>query len=53
MQAKLEHDENLTLVIQMTQTGYAKALKDVWMERDWKSTLNKTINRKEIGLLTQ
>jgi hypothetical protein len=29
MQAKLEHDENLALVIQATQAKYAKALKSV------------------------
>jgi len=51
VQAKLEHDENLALVIQMTQIGYAKAFKGAWMEHDWKSTSNKTIWHKEIGFL--
>ncbi len=34
MQHKLERDEDLTLVIQATQTGYANALKGVWTEHD-------------------
>jgi hypothetical protein len=29
-----EHDEDLALVIQMIQIGYAMALKGAWMERD-------------------
>jgi hypothetical protein len=32
MQAKLECDENLTLVIQATRVGYAKTFKGVWMK---------------------
>jgi len=55
MQTKLEHDEDLALVIQViqaTQARYAKALKGVWIECNWKSTSNKTLWRKEIGLLT-
>ncbi len=35
MQTKLEHDEDLALVIQVTQATqarYAKALKGVWIE---------------------
>jgi hypothetical protein len=53
VQAKLELDEDLTLVIRITQIWYEKAFKGAWMEHDWKSTLNKMIQRKEIGLLTQ
>jgi hypothetical protein len=31
VQAKLEHNENLALMIRMTRAKYAKALKGVWM----------------------
>jgi hypothetical protein len=34
MQAKLKHDEDLALVIQVTQSKYAKAFKGTWMECD-------------------
>jgi hypothetical protein len=34
MKAKLEHDENLALVIQTIQAEYAKAFKGIWMEYD-------------------
>ncbi len=43
MQAKLEHDEDLALVIQKTQTKYAKALKGAWMECNLKSASNKIV----------
>jgi hypothetical protein len=32
VQAKLERDEDLTLVIQVTSAEYAKAFKGAWME---------------------
>jgi len=34
VQAKLEGDEDLVLVIRMIQIGYVKALKGAWMEHD-------------------
>jgi hypothetical protein len=34
VQAKLERDENLALVIQVTWAMYAKALKSTWMQRE-------------------
>jgi hypothetical protein len=52
MQTKLECDGDLALVIQAIQAKYAKALKGVWMECNWKFTSNKTVWHKEIGLLT-
>jgi hypothetical protein len=33
MQAKLERDEDVALVIQVIRIKYAKALKGTWMER--------------------
>jgi hypothetical protein len=30
--AKVEHDEDLTIVIRMTQARYAKAFKNIWMQ---------------------
>jgi hypothetical protein len=53
MQAKLEHDGGLVVVIQEIWTTYAKALKGVWMERNWKSAFNKMVQHKEINLFTQ
>jgi hypothetical protein len=53
VKAKLEHDEDLALVIRVTQAKYAKAFKNVWMEHNWKFASNKMIQHKEIGLLTQ
>jgi hypothetical protein len=52
MQTKLERDEHLALVIQVTQARYAKAYKGIWIECNWKFTSNKTVWRKGIGLLT-
>jgi hypothetical protein len=52
VQAKLEHDEDLALVIQRARVRYAKAFKGTWMECDWKFALNKMVQCKEIGLLT-
>ncbi len=37
----------------MIQVKYAKALKGVWMEHDWKSTSNKPVWCKEIHLLME
>jgi hypothetical protein len=34
VQAKLEHNEDLALVIQVIWTRYAKALKGAWMEHN-------------------
>jgi hypothetical protein len=34
MQTKLEHDENLALMIQVIRAEYAKAFKGAWMEHD-------------------
>jgi hypothetical protein len=34
VQAKLEHDEDVTLMIQATQVKYVKTFKGVWMEHD-------------------
>jgi hypothetical protein len=53
VQTKLERDEDLTLVIRAIQTKYAKALRGVWMERNYKSTSNKIVWCKEVGFLTQ
>jgi hypothetical protein len=53
MQAKLERDEDLALVIQVIWIEYAKVFKGTWMECDWKFTLNKIVWCKEIGLFTQ
>jgi hypothetical protein len=53
VQAKLKHDEDLAFVIQVIRTRYAKALKSVWMERDWKFTSHKKVKRKENSLFTQ
>jgi hypothetical protein len=53
MQAKLKCNEDLALMIQITQARYAKAFKGAWMEINWKSTSNKTVWCKEISLLTQ
>ncbi len=36
VQAKLERNEDLALVIQMIQVGYAKAVKGTYMECEWK-----------------
>jgi hypothetical protein len=49
--AKFKHNEDLVVVIRTTQTTYAKALKGVWMECDWKFASNKTMQLKEIGFL--
>jgi hypothetical protein len=43
VEAKLEHNEDLALVIQMTQVGYEKALKGAWMEHDRTFASNKTM----------
>ncbi len=43
MQAKLECDEDLALVIQTTQVGYAKTFKGAWMKRNCESTSNKIV----------
>jgi hypothetical protein len=51
VQAKLENNEDLALVIQVTQTKYAKELKGAWMERDWKFTSNKTMCIKRLSFL--
>jgi hypothetical protein len=51
--AKLKCDEDLALVIRTIQAGYAKALKGIWMEHDYKSTSNKTMWYKDISLLMQ
>jgi hypothetical protein len=53
VQAKLKCNEDLALVIQATRIRYAKALRGASMEHDWKSTSNKTMRHKQIGLLTQ
>jgi hypothetical protein len=53
VEAKLECNEDLALVIQMTQVGYAKALKGAWMEHDWTFASNKTMRCKEIHLLME
>jgi hypothetical protein len=34
VQAKLEHDEDVTLMIQATQVKYVKTFKGIWMEHD-------------------
>jgi hypothetical protein len=52
VQAKLNHNEDLALMSRTIRGGYAKALKGAWMEHDLKSTSNKTVQHKEIGLLT-
>jgi hypothetical protein len=43
VQAKLESNEDLTLVIRMTQAKYAKELKGAWMEHEWKFASNKIV----------
>jgi hypothetical protein len=53
MQAKLEHDEDLALVIWMIQAEYAKELNGTWMECDWKFASNKALRCKEIRLLME
>jgi hypothetical protein len=53
MHVKVEHNEDLVIVIWATQVKYAKASKNAWMEQDWKPTYNKTIQHKEISFLTQ
>ncbi len=53
VEAKLECNEDLALVIQIIQVGYAKAFKGAWMEHDWKSASNKTMRCKEIRLLME
>jgi len=52
LQAKLERDEDLGIVIHMIRTRYAKAFNCVWMERDWKSASNKTMWHKVNGFFT-
>ncbi len=34
VQTKLEHDDDLALVVQMIRSKYAKALRSTWMECD-------------------
>ncbi len=53
VEAKLERNEDLALVIQMTQVKYAKALEGAWMEHDWTSASNKTMRHKGIHLLVE
>jgi hypothetical protein len=53
MQTKLECNEDLAIVIRVTQTRYAKAFKGGWMEPKWKFASNKIVQQKEIGFLTQ
>jgi len=53
MQAKLEHDEDLAFVIQVTQSKYAKAFKGTWMECNWNFASNKIVQHKEIDVFTQ
>jgi hypothetical protein len=47
----MERDENLTIVIQGIQVGYAKAFKGTWHECDWKSVSNKMMQHWEFGFL--
>jgi len=46
MQAKLECDENLALMIEATRIGYAKTFKGVWMKNIWKFASNNTMRHK-------
>jgi hypothetical protein len=43
VQAKLECNEDLALMIQAIQAKYANALRGAWMERNWKSASNKIV----------
>jgi hypothetical protein len=51
LQPKLEHDEDLALVIQITQTGYEEVFKSTWMERDWKMHQIKRFNIRRFASL--
>jgi hypothetical protein len=50
VQAKLERNEDLGVIIRATWARYAKVLKGVWMERDWNFPSTKTMRHKEISL---
>jgi hypothetical protein len=46
MQAKLECDEYLALVIQAIRVGYAKTFKGAWMKCNYEFASNKTMRHK-------
>jgi hypothetical protein len=41
MQARVEYNKDLIVVIRTTWAKYAKVLKSTWMEQDWKFAYNK------------
>jgi hypothetical protein len=53
VQAKVERDEDLAVVIQMTWTKYVKGFKGVWMECNYKFAFNKMVWREKIDLFMQ